>query len=328
MTHWQGMAGSGRVFFATGLAWLLLMAVGPALAEEIRGEAPGLKQGEKRAETLVIGRVTNRPKKHIEGLRGMVNYVVPHLARAGIRQGRVVFARDNAQMQRYLAEGRVDWVSESAFSALEFRERSGAQLLLRRWKGGVAEYHTVFITRIDSPIQSLADLKGRRIAFEDAGSTSAFQVPAATLLEENLELVELNTPRESPAAHQVGYAFAGGEINVVTWVSRGLADAGAVSNLDWHDSERVPEGIKKQLRIFHRTDSFPRGVELVRGGLDPAVKAGLKELLLQAHLDPEGVKALKGYNKTSRFDDFSGGVEALMAPAYRLWPLLNKATDQ
>jgi len=45
---------------------------------------------------------------------------------------------------------------------------------LRSWKGGAAEYWSVILTERRSGINSLQDLLGKIIAFEDAGSTSAY----------------------------------------------------------------------------------------------------------------------------------------------------------
>lgn len=50
------------------------------------------------------------------------------------------------------------------------------------------QYHTVFVVKADSPVQSLADLKGRRIAMKDPGSTTGHIVPAWMLHRAGLEL--------------------------------------------------------------------------------------------------------------------------------------------
>jgi phosphonate transport system substrate-binding protein len=102
----------------------------------------------------------------------------------GIKQTQVLFAKDNTQMISYLREGKVDWVTETLFSAVFYREKARAEILLRKWRKGASEYYTVFFTQKGSGIDSLEDLKGKMIAFEDPGVTTAFYVPASVLISE------------------------------------------------------------------------------------------------------------------------------------------------
>ena len=113
--------------------------------------------------TLVIGRVSQHPEKHAQALTDMARYLASKLGHHGITDGAAIIAPDNAQMIKLLRDGTVDVVSETALSALLFEEEAGAKILLREWKKGVAEYHTVFFTRADSGIRTLADLRGRKI---------------------------------------------------------------------------------------------------------------------------------------------------------------------
>lgn len=265
-----------------------------------------------RRQTLIIGKVSKDPKKHYKTLKPIADYAVEKMGNLGIRQAKVLFVKDNAMMISYLRQGKVDWITETPFSAITFMKKGRAEILLRRWKKGVSEYHTVFFTRKDNKITSLEDLKGKTIAFEDPGSTSAFLIPAATLIQNGLNLVQLATPREKPPADKVGYVFAINEVNVPTWVFRKLVDAGAFSNLDWEDDDRMIESHKAEIRIFHRTNSIPRGFELVRQDLDPEIKKQLKRILLNSHLDHSAKEALKAYKKTTRFDELDDTASSLL----------------
>lgn len=275
-----------------------------------------------RQQTLVIGRVTNKPKKHYKELKPIVDFVAVRLKDTGILHGDVVLAKNNQQMHTYLKEGKVDWITEGVFSSLDFMNQNGAQPLLRRWKKGVPEYHTVFITKNDSDIHTLADLKGKKIALQDKGSTSAFKIPVAMMTQNQLALFALKSPRQTPPQDKVSYLMAGGELNIVMWVFKGLADAGAFSNLDWQDPKSTPKRMQKGLRVFHKSDPFPRAIELVRKGMDSNLKKKLKSLLLTIHNNPEAAPALRSYQKTKQFDDFPGGVEKSISIAKQLRPLI------
>jgi phosphonate transport system substrate-binding protein len=232
----------------------------------------------------------------------MVDYVIPRLKDLGIEEGEVQLYKSNEDLIQAIQAGKVDWISETPFSAVIFQEKTGAEMVLRRWKKKVSRYNTVFITRKGIGVESLSDLKGKKIAFEDPGSTSAYFIPRALLEREGLELVELENPRDKVPPGKVGYLFAGGELNIATWVHRGLVSAGAFSNLDWDDSDHTPDSFKEKLVIFYQSKFFPRAVELLSKDLDPRIKERIVKILLAADQDPEGRQALKEFNKTKKFD--------------------------
>ncbi len=257
---------------------------------------------EEGKSALVIGRVSDNPQKHYKRLKPIVDYVVGHMQDLGITEGKVLMAKDNEQIIWFLKEGKVDWVTESFFSALIISKETDAEIILRRWKKNTPDYYTVFFTHKDEGIKTIADLKGKKIAFEDPGSTTSFFVPLLVLKRHGLSTVQLSSPRVSSPPDKVGYAFAGGEINVTMWVYKKLADAGAFSNLDWEDLDDAPKAFKDDLEILYATKPFPRAVELVRKGLNESVKERLRQILLNAHNDPEAKAVLKAYSKTKKFD--------------------------
>ncbi len=256
-----------------------------------------------RQQILVIGRVTEDPKSHYAILKPIADYVVAHMEDLGIREAKMLTAKDNLQMLNYFRQGRVDWVTETAFSAVYFQNKAKAQYLLKKWKKGVGKYHTIFFTRKDNDIRILSDLKGKTIAFEDLGSTSAFFIPASILIAKGLNLTQLATIWEKPPADMVGYIFSGQEINTSTWVYRGLVDVGALNNLDWNKEDHMYNVLKKEMKIIYESKPFPRAIELVREDLDPRIKKRLKSVLLNAHNDPEAKAALKAYQETKKFEE-------------------------
>jgi len=210
-------------------------------------------------------------------------------------------------MIELLRTGKVDFVAETAFSAILYEELAGAEILLRQWKGGQASYRAFFFTRIDSSIQRIEDLAGKLIAFEDPGSTSGYLVPKATIIDHGLAPRFTGEVRRST---DVGYLFADSELNVVAWVARGRVDAGVLSDGDWADPSRVPLGLKRQLRVFHKTAKIVRSLLVARPGLAESRKRGVVDSLLGMHDTEEGRDVLQDFFKTERFDRLTGDAEA------------------
>ncbi|HET6603993.1 MAG TPA: phosphate/phosphite/phosphonate ABC transporter substrate-binding protein [Xanthomonadaceae bacterium] len=272
----------------------------PALVFAISTAAPAQSVAPPQ-DTLVLGRVSDNPKAHYEQLKPLLDYAVERLRPLGIRHGRVLMARDRQQMASYLRRGRVDWVTETAGTAMDFAQRAGATPLVVTERNGVSSYHTVFFARRDSGIASLQDLAGRSIAFQNPSSTSAYYAPAAALLAAGLQPEILLSPQDTPSPGTIGYVFARSEGNIATWVHKRLVDAGAFSNLDWASLDRLPASYSEDLVVFHRTAPFPRGIELVRAGLDPRISERLQSILLSAHEDPEAREPMLRFFGTTRF---------------------------
>lgn len=250
---------------------------------------------------LVLGRISDDPKAHYEQLKPLLDYVVPRMRDVGIREGRILMARDAQQMASYLRRGRVDWVSETAGTAMLLRERAGARPLLLSERDGTSHYRTVFFVRRDSGIDSIEALRGHSVAFQRPLSTSAYFMPVIELLERDIPLELLLSPSDPVAGDAVGYLFARSELNIATWVHKHLVSAGVMSNVDWNNPRRMPEMFKRDLRVIASTGPYPRALELVRGDLDPRVRERLVEVLMDAAGDPDAGEALMRFFQTTRF---------------------------
>lgn len=263
--------------------------------------APSAWAGDASSGVLVLGRISDDPAAHYEQLKPLLDYVVPRMAGVGIREGRILMARDPQQMASYMRRGRVDWVTETAGTAMMLQMRAGARPLLLTERDGVSRYHSVFFARRDRGLATLADLRGRRIAFQRPSSTSAYYVPAGMLIDRGMRLEILLSPDDQPSPGSVGYLFARSELNIATWVHKGLVDAGVMSDLDWDNPSRVPSTFRRDFVVIGQTADYPRAVEVVRADLDPRIATRLREVLLEASRDPSAREALVAFFGTTRF---------------------------
>ena len=250
---------------------------------------------------LVLGRISDDPRRHYEQLKPLIDYVVPRMKDVGITEGRVLMARDPQQMMSYLRRGKVDWVTETPGTGLLLADRAGARPLLLTERSGSREYRTVFFVRRDSGITELSQLLGKTIAFQSPSSTSAYLVPAMALLERDLPMALMVSPLDEGDARSVGYVFANTDANLGAWVHKRLVDAGGFSDQDWSSLQQVSEAFRRDLVIIHTTGPVPRAMELVSADMDPKVAARLKEVLLGASEDPQARDALRQFFRTTGF---------------------------
>lgn len=272
---------------------LVALALGMALTP--------LAHAAEEDHVLVLGRISDDPAAHYRQLKPLLDYVIPRMADVGIREGRILMARDRKQMESYLRRGRVDWVTETAATAMQLQIGAGAQPLLLTERGGVSRYRTLFLTRNDSGISSLVDLKGRSVAFQNPSSTSAYYMPALELIESGQRLEILLSPRDRPVQGSVGYLFARSELNISTWVHKRLVDAGAMSNLDWRNPQRMPELYRRDMKVFYETPEYPRALEVVRGDMRSDVRTRLRDVLIGAAADPDAREAMLQFFNTTGF---------------------------
>jgi len=262
---------------------------------------------------LVLGCVSDDPKSDYEQLKPLLDYIVPRMADVGIREGRVLMARDMQQMGSYLRRGRVDWVTGSVTTGLQLQARARAVPLLVTERNGLSHDRTVFFARRDSAITSLRDLRGHSIAFRDTASPGAYFVPAMQLLQQDMSLQRLLSPMDHADGRSVGFVIGGSELNVVTWVSHGLVDAGAMGQARFDDASTTPTAVREGFRVIGTSAAYPLALEVSRADLDARVRAKLRELLVHAAADPDAREALLQFSATTRFLPIDAADEATLA---------------
>lgn len=293
--------------------WRLVLPMVVATLLPLAAPPPAVADSQR----IVIGRISEKPGSHFVRMRALADHLAEEMAADGVTGVDVVLVDTLEEMRELLAAGRVDMLSETAFMALRLADSGLAEILLREWKQGVPEYHSVFFARADSGLKGIADLVGRTLAFEDPGSTSAYLIPRLTLEMAGIEVAALERAGDPVPDDRVGYVFAEGEINIVAWVHRGLVDAGVVSNLDWENEGETPLFLKDDLVVIRETAPVVRSLMLVRADLSPELKARLSEVLIAMHETEAGQRALRRYFEVDRYDPLGreslDGLESLRA---------------
>ncbi|WP_238586166.1 phosphate/phosphite/phosphonate ABC transporter substrate-binding protein [Rhodococcus rhodochrous] len=130
-----------------------------------------------------------------------------------------------------------------------------------------AAYSSVFVCRTDTGIDSIEDLRGRKIAFVDAGSTSGNYIPKLLLTRAGID----------PDTDIEG-SYAGGHDTAELAVRQGSADCAADARSSYQTmvDKGVIDGAAQQ--IVAESDPIPVSlVVLARKDLDPAIAQGIVE---------------------------------------------------
>jgi phosphonate transport system substrate-binding protein len=258
----------------------------------------------------VVAEQADEPGRMFRVYAEFVRVLRVRLARQGLRVADLVVARDWNELSRRLKADEADFVIETLFPTLALRESSGnlepGLVIVRR---GQREYRSVFFCRNESPVRSLADLRGRTVAFQVPRSTSAYALPKAALERAGLSVAPADG---APARGAVRYVFAESEVNQAAWVLHGRADAGAFNDGDW---TALPENMRRDLRVFHRTESMIRGLLSFRANLPASIRGPLESALLGLASDDEGRGALTAAAGITGLEKLSDADRA----SIRLW---------
>lgn len=166
-------------------------------------------------------------------------------------------------------------------------KQANARAILKAVRGGEGFFYSAIITRADSGIKSLRDLKGKTFAFVDPVSVSGAIYPKALLMDEGLR----------PERDFSQVIYAGGHDATVLAVLHGKVDAGATFSNDtegkkgsWH--EFLPPEQAAKIRVLAYTKPMPSDNIAVAEGLDPEIVSKVKAALIKMSSTPEGRKHL------------------------------------
>ncbi len=164
-----------------------------------------------------------------------------------------------------LVRGDVDFVRFGPSSYILAKARQPQiSLLAMEDNDGEKVFQGMIVVRTDSPIKTLADLRGKRFAFGDENSTIGRYLAQLQLVNSGITAKDLAT-----------YAFLGRHDKVFTAVELGDFDAGAVKENTFDKMNT-----KGTLRTLVTFDNVTKPW-VARAKLAPEVAAGLGQVLLQ-----------------------------------------------
>jgi len=290
--------------------WRCGFALALALTSATGGAAFGQSSKNGEIKALQLGLVSEINKSAIEEhFRDFVRYVSRRIAPGAEAGAKVVIAPTPFELAKLLEQRRVDFYMESVYPTYTINYVHGAgKTLLRRWKGGQAEYQSLIFTKRDGGIKQLDDLRGKTMIFEDPGSSSGYLMPKLFLSRNGYKLVEKKGYDPNAAATEIQYSFAYLRSKLIEAVLTQQVAAGAISDDDYTS---LDEKRRSAIVVLAQTERLPRHLLSVRSDLAPQLVGQLNDLLVAMHDDAEGQRILRRTDQTTKFDALPGGEAAL-----------------
>jgi phosphonate transport system substrate-binding protein len=169
------------------------------------------------------------------------------------------------------------------------KNEADIQVVLKSHRKGYASYYAAIITRSDSGIKTLADLRNKTFAFGDTISTTGHIIPRKMLLENGID----------PNKDFKQVLYSGGHDATVLAVLHRKVDAGATfanftdgKDAAWVQYLKNPEE-QKQIRAIAYSEPIPADNLVFRADLDVALGNKIREIFLALSRDPAGQKMLR-----------------------------------
>jgi phosphonate transport system substrate-binding protein len=241
-------------------------------------------------------RVGFAPFENAEDVVRKAQPVVAMLRKTLGMEVRPYVAGDYPGVVEAMKGGKLDVAFYSPAAFVMAEKIAGARLILKSVYKGRSVYYSAIITRNDSKIKTLADLKGKTFAFVDPGSTSGGVYPKVMLMNAGI----------NPAKHFSRVIYAGGHDAAILAVVNHKVDAAATFANDTR-GEDVPwkpmlKGRAGEVRVIGYSKPIPNGAIAVAKNLDPALTARVRQAFLDLGKTAEGRKLLAQMYLIDRFE--------------------------
>jgi phosphonate transport system substrate-binding protein len=169
------------------------------------------------------------------------------------------------------------------------KNEANVTVVLKSERKGSPYYYAAIITRADSGIKKLEDLRGKTFAFGDPLSTSANVYPRKMLHEAGID----------PVRDFKQILYSGGHDATVLAVLNGKVDAGATyanspdgNDTAWMRYLKNPEDVKK-IRAIGFSEPIPADNLVINAHLDGTIAKKVETVFLDLSRDPKGKQMLR-----------------------------------
>ena len=180
----------------------------------------------------------------------------------------VIAGESYQDVETLLLSGQIDIAVMSPYAYVRAHAKdNNIRAIASHIANGTESYGAYILTREDSSIRTLTDLRGKRFGFVDKRSSSGWLFPASRLLDDGI----------NPLTEIEG-RFYGNHARVIAAIASGEVDAGATYNAALKEGRGAIPGAKN-LRVIARTERIPYDAYVVRSGFPTKAILGLQKAI-------------------------------------------------
>ncbi len=186
---------------------------------------------------------------------------------------------------------KVDLVWFGGFTYVQASIRSKGKVIPIAQREEDTKFQSVFITKTDSGIKKLDDLKGKQVSFGSASSTSGHLMPRSFLLQAKID----------PEKDFKRIAYSGAHDATIASVVSGKVDAAALDITVWKKFVAENKVDTKAVDVFYTTPGYFNYNWAVHADMPADMRAKVTKALLDLDpATPEGAEILK-LNRATRY---------------------------
>lgn len=198
------------------------------------------------------------------------------LGRAVGRRVRIETDKDFTSFMRRVYAREFDLLHVNQLQYLQAHDRAGYRVLAKLCESADCTIRAVIVTRSNSGLHRVADLRGKTVAFGGRNAMVSHLLAAQLLRRHGLE----------PGAYRS--VFAKNPPNALLTVYNGAADAAGVGSPVFERPEIRRRVDAEALRILAVDDPVPPLPIAVRADLEPALTRRLRQTLIDLAADADG----------------------------------------
>lgn len=198
---------------------------------------------------------------------------------------------DYAAVVEGLAAKKIDLAWLGGFTFVQAKLRTGGEAIPIVQRAEDEVFTSKFIVPANSPVTSLAELKGKTFAFGSPSSTSGHLMPRFYLLKDGID----------PDKDFKNVAFSGAHDATVAFVASGKVEAGVLNASVMDKLVEKGDANARRVKVIATTPPYFDYNWTVRPGLDPALRQKITQAFLKLDRADPTQRELMELQRASKF---------------------------
>lgn len=196
----------------------------------------------------------------------------------------VTVTDDYASLVKEMEKGTVDigWYGAFSYIAADSLLDLNPLVVQERKLDGIY-YQSLIITKRESDIHTIEDLKGSTFSFVDSGSTSGFVLPFALFKSRDIEIEDFFNEVHFSGTHQ----------QVIADIESNLADAGAISSIQFEKLIKENKIDENDYRVIWKSEDIPGSLFVAGTSIDEKLQDKFISAMVAIHQEqPEALEKI------------------------------------